>query len=519
MLLEIEFSIRDNPPREALALSERFHSIDDSNANVRKIFADRSEILDHIDDLEKLWGFIGNRSSTVARMNESTIDYRAFFSRIQILRCSLKRSSSTQNGQYCFLEDGREGWGCHHLKSPSRYVPPFHRRDLHDAWYRYGTFSENRIWSLDRDRLRTVLEKDWESKGLELCEYFNPSRIDQILESLPGQIDPSKDPSWKTTEVRRIGNGDMQSMTLRLEPEYWNDSGELNHPETDPGRGGIGHMGGENREDQTEDGIRNIPETRFDEIAGLDRIVDRIREILELPLARPGLLKHFGIRPHRGVLLYGPPGCGKTLLARAVAHEVQAHFILVNGPELLSKWHGESEENLRKIFEEAREKSPSIIFFDEFDALASVRSNHTGGYESKMVHQLLTLMDGVELYSQISVVAATNRKDSLDPALLRPGRFDSLLEVGPPDESAILDILKISTRKMPLAGGLDLEEFVAPLVGKSGAQVDYIAREAAYQALRRSVGLQEALLEPDREDYDYRIETDDFREALKQSGY
>ncbi|MCD6434704.1 MAG: AAA family ATPase, partial [Candidatus Diapherotrites archaeon] len=194
-----------------------------------------------------------------------------------------------------------------------------------------------------------------------------------------------------------------------------------------------------------------IPSVRYEDIGGLKEEIALIREMVELPMKNPEIFERLGITPPKGVLLSGPPGCGKTLLAKAVANESGANFYAINGPEIMSKWYGESEKRLREIFEEANKNAPSVIFIDEIDAIAPKREEVTGEVERRVVSQLLTLMDGLKARGQVVVIAATNRPDAIDEALRRPGRFDREISIGVPDRNARKEILQIHTRGMPLA--------------------------------------------------------------------
>jgi len=224
---------------------------------------------------------------------------------------------------------------------------------------------------------------------------------------------------------------------------------------------------------------------RYEDIGGLKEEIESIREMVEIPMKHPEVFKRLGISPPKGVLLFGPPGCGKTLLAKAVASESDAHFIALNGPEIMSKWYGASEENLRKIFDDAKEHAPTIIFMDELDAIAPKREEVSGEVERRVVSQLLTLMDGLEARGDVIVIAATNRPDSIDPALRRPGRFDREVEIRVPDKAARKETFQIHTRGMPLDRDVNLDEFVEVTYGFTGADVAALAREAAMRSLRR----------------------------------
>jgi transitional endoplasmic reticulum ATPase len=222
----------------------------------------------------------------------------------------------------------------------------------------------------------------------------------------------------------------------------------------------------------------------YEDIGGLDDELDLVREMIELPLAEPEMFTRLGIDPPKGVLLHGPPGTGKTLIARAVANEVDAAFVSVSGPEIMSKYKGDSEENLRRIFEEARASSPAIIFFDELDSIAGEREEG-GDAENRVVAQLLTLMDGLDARGDVVVVGATNRVDVIDPALRRGGRFDREIEVGVPNERGRREILDVHTRNVPLASSVDLDRLAARTHGFVGADLESLVTEAAMTALRR----------------------------------
>ncbi|MCC6045542.1 MAG: CDC48 family AAA ATPase [Ignisphaera sp.] len=230
-----------------------------------------------------------------------------------------------------------------------------------------------------------------------------------------------------------------------------------------------------------------VPEIHWDDIGGLDLVKQQLREAVEWPIKYPHIFEQMGIRPPKGILLYGPPGCGKTLLAKAAATESGANFIAVKGPEVLSKWVGESEKAIREIFKRARKAAPAIIFFDEIDAIAPVRGHDVSGVTDRIVNQLLTEMDGIEALRGVVVIGATNRPDLLDPALLRPGRFDRIIYVPPPDLKARYEILKIHTRKIPLAEDVDLVELSRKTEGYSGADLEALVREAVMLALREDI--------------------------------
>jgi transitional endoplasmic reticulum ATPase len=227
------------------------------------------------------------------------------------------------------------------------------------------------------------------------------------------------------------------------------------------------------------------PSVTYEDIGGLDRELEQVREMIELPMRHPELFQQLGIDPPKGVLLHGPPGTGKTLIAKAVANEIDAHFETISGPEIMSKYYGESEEQLREMFDEAEENEPAIVFIDELDSIAPKRDETSGDVERRVVAQLLSLMDGLEERGQVTVIAATNRVDAIDPALRRGGRFDREIEIGVPDQEGRKEILQVHTRGMPLAEGIDLDTYAENTHGFVGSDLESLAKESAMNALRR----------------------------------
>ncbi|WP_297508645.1 CDC48 family AAA ATPase [Thermococcus sp.] len=263
-----------------------------------------------------------------------------------------------------------------------------------------------------------------------------------------------------------------------------------------------------------------VPNVHWEDIGGLENVKQELREAVEWPLKYPEAFMGLGITPPKGILLYGPPGTGKTLLAKAVATESEANFIAIRGPEVLSKWVGESEKNIREIFRKARQAAPTVVFIDEIDAIAPRRGTDVNRVTDRLINQLLTEMDGIQENSGVVVIAATNRPDIIDPALLRPGRFDRLILVPAPDEKARLEIFKVHTRKVPLAEDVNLEELAKRTEGYTGADIAAVVREAAMLAMRRA--LQEGIIRPGMKADEIRqkvkVTMKDFEEALKKIG-
>ncbi|KUJ98765.1 MAG: CDC48/VCP like protein, AAA superfamily [Thermococcales archaeon 44_46] len=266
--------------------------------------------------------------------------------------------------------------------------------------------------------------------------------------------------------------------------------------------------------------LLEVPNVRWEDIGGLEDVKQQLREAVEWPLKYPEAFMAMGINPPKGILLYGPPGTGKTLLAKAVATESEANFIGIRGPEVLSKWVGESEKNIREIFRKARQAAPTVIFIDEIDAIAPRRGTDVNRVTDRLINQLLTEMDGIEENSGVVVIAATNRPDILDPALLRPGRFDRLILVPAPDEKARLEIFKVHTRNVPLAEDVSREELAKRTEGYTGADIEAVVREAALNAMRRAIA--EGVIKPGTRASEIRqkvkVTMKDFEEALKKVG-
>ena len=262
----------------------------------------------------------------------------------------------------------------------------------------------------------------------------------------------------------------------------------------------------------------SIPRITYDELGGLKNEVQKIREMVELPMRHPELFDKIGVEAPKGVLLYGPPGTGKTLLAKAVAGETNANFTSISGPEIMGKHYGESEERIREIFTQAEENSPSIIFIDEIDSIAPKRDEVSGELQKRIVSQLLTLMDGMKSRGKVVVIAATNRPDSIDPALRRPGRFDREIEIGIPDVEGRFDILSIHTRGMPIDEKVDLKQISKITHGFVGADLEVLAKEAAMRSLRKilpEIDLNEEKISSEILQK-IQISSDDFRDALKE---
>jgi len=395
------------------------------------------------DVLLDLWSLVKDRPGSVLRLGEERATLAQLKDAFVVLDCAAACDKARNAEEYCTSVRSDWNWGCIHL----RHLPPSP-----------GPGENKPDKNLLKQRLRTVAVE----KQLLLCPRFDLNRVDALVDAWRGTKPP--------LEASRTGDLERSAHAVDR------DGQDFVSPRPAP------------------EGA--IPLTTYADVGGLDQAIAVLRETVELPLKHPEVLRRLGVAPHRGVLLYGPPGCGKTLLARAVAHESEASFLPVSGPELITKWHGESEEKLRALFVEAGRRQPAIVFFDEIDAVAQSRSaDESLRLDSRFTAQLLTLMDGIRDLGRVLVLAATNRLDLLDKALLRPGRFDRLVEIARPDRAGCLKILSLHAGRLPLAESVDLTALARKLDGSTGADIACLAREAAYACLRRTFGLPDLLRE------------------------
>jgi transitional endoplasmic reticulum ATPase len=431
---------------------------------------------DTLDRYRDLMAVVGRWSHTRVFLNKQPVDRERLEA---LVACYLRRLAAPDRRAYCAGAEVHETRvGAVRQLFPCRMIPI--SESNHRGWFQYGRLTKDKVFVVDKAQLRQAVYEHLERSLARHCPALFPAEIDGIIDRLPDRIDPARDPQWTWKEGWHNGHFTPVGVEKRVQPAARAVAS------SSPGAGPLPR--------------REVPPVRWRDVGGLGPQVRLIRENLELPLRFPELFERLGIEPHRGVLLAGPPGTGKTLLAKALANECQAHFCLVNGPEVLSKWHGESEANLRRVFEEARALQPAVILIDEIDSIAPDRGRVTHNFEAVLVSQLLALMDGLFDRGRVVVVGTTNRPQDVDPALRRPGRLDLLVEIGLPDAAGRAEILRIHTRRMPLGPDVDLDQIAAEAEGYAGADLASVCREAGLACMREvvRVGAEgEFRLEPD----------------------
>lgn len=439
--LVLEFALSADPERDASALRVArllpgfdAQALDAGLCRVRCSLEEAASLRDVVLDL---WEQVHARPGAKLLLDSRPLDLDGLRQVLRVLDCAQAYDQERRGDAHCTARSGWD-WGCLYLADESPQAGAH---------------------GLDRPALKELLSCEAEARWLPLCPHFDPARVAAKVDGLP------------------------EAALNSLPKDKESDRRALRPGQSSPGAGASAPE-------------RVIQATTYADVGGLDEVVTALRETIELPIRHPEVLRRLGVAPHRGVLLFGPPGCGKTLLARAVACESGARFFPVSGPELITKWHGESEEKLRELFQQAQAAQPAIVFFDEIDAIAQARSSSESlRLDARFTAQLLTLMDGIYDLGRVFILAATNRPDLLDQALLRPGRFDAVIEIPKPDLTGLTRILEIHARRLPLAAKVDMGRVARKMDGLTGADVAFVTREAAYACLRRSMPLASVLRE------------------------
>ena len=498
----------------ALSYARKFECFEESGSkkelNIVEIPSE--ELQGKITYFNSLWETIKGWKGTEIYLNERIIDPKSLSLINNVTSCYVGYTKAVVQEKHCKLNGEKEGWSCKLLDSIDRYSNgDYYYSNQRNKWYEFGKLASNTIWEIDKEKTKELLSRECSLKHLELCPIYDKEKMFTIIENLPENIDTENSDYWEIKYEENIDGNIVEKKPIGIKPKN-----------VDLDRNGLSMRISlrSNDEENKNENLDNrfIPKITYDDIGGIDGILQKIREVIEIPLKNPMLFEHLGITPHKGILLYGPPGCGKTLIAKAIANQVKAHFISIKGPELISKWHGQSEENLRNVFDEARKLQPAIIFFDELDSIAQRRSSEESlRLDAKFVNQLLTLMDGMEDYGNVRVIATTNRVELIDEALLRPGRFDYHIQVNKPNKEGCYKILKIQTDKMPINKNFDVEYFSTKLVGSTGAEIAFVTREAAYNCLRRKLNTKMSNREYQFDDLDlssFIVNEEDFIKSL-----
>ena len=401
--------------------------------------------------------------------------------------CYRVRQRRKDREGYCSGKDSpaadKSMFGCRRIKGVNRSTGygPHHNAYLAE-WYEFGTLSNDcSEFVVGKDAILQRIQEDTGDSLCTACPAFNWDRVKRDIDDPPNVINLGKTSRFvlRYSEVDRehpigIVPEDMQqggSFSVELGPEEEDEEEGTN----------------ENREAEEQTCVRNVPNVRYSDVAAQERAISEIQNTVQLPLTHPEYFEELGVEAHRGVLLYGPPGNGKTLIAKAVATESNAHLEIINGPEILSKWVGGSERNLRRIFERARKLAPAVVLVDEIDAIAPKRTEMSFQHEISVVSQLLVLLDGLEERGRVVVIATTNRIEAVDSAVTRPGRFDYHIEVSLPDQNGRCAILKTLMSKLKVEAGVDCAALAEETGGFSGAELAAVCREAGLATVLRGI--------------------------------
>ncbi len=454
---------------EALELARGMPTFRESDDRPREFSVSFNQ--DQLEAYDRLIAQVGSWSNTQIFLNGQPVER----DRLEgLLGCYRQRLLAPDRRAYC------AGAAVHETRvGPARQLFPCRMIPIsetnHRGWFQFGRLTKDRVFVVDKGQLRQAVNESLQRNLAASCPALFPAEIDNIIDRLPDRIDPRSDPQWTYKEGWHNG----QFVPVGVEKR----GRQAPAREREQAPAALVHEVGRSARPAAES-KRTVPAVRWRDIGGLGPQIKLVRENLELPLRYPGVFDRLGVQARCGLLLSGPPGTGKTLIAKALASECGAHLCLINGPEVLSKWHGESEANLRRVFDEARDLQPSVVMIDEIDSIAPDRGRVSHNFEAVLVSQLLSLMDGLFDRGRVVVVATTNRPEHIDPALRRPGRFDLHMDIGLPDAGGREEILRIHTRAMPLLGDVDLAEIAAGCGGFCGADLAALCREAGMECMR-----------------------------------
>ncbi len=524
--MDFNFTIRFGNPnrpelRQAREYASKFRKFTPARegAPFNLVETDNHEALEKLGALENLLETIRDWDSArvIQGVTELTPADFHLERKQEVLACHRKYLEADDQNTYCD-DKSPDCWGCRLLKGAILR----HEKSTYDKnaryWYQFGTFTDANTWRINKEALTASLEDIVQKKGIDFCPVFQYVFFRRYVAALPLMVHLAGNRDWELVYKEDSLDGAKRWHPFGI--SHRNPSDGAGEEGAQPGGPeseswlGLKKKTGSSSDAQN---LRYVPETSFADIGGVDEIIQNIRIMIELPIVKPQLFAYLGVKPYRGVLLWGDPGNGKTLIARAIAHEVNAHFIPVAGPDILNKNFGQSEKNLRDIFEEARQFQPAVVFIDEIDSIAQTRlSGESAKWYATVVNQLMSLMDGIREYGNVTILATTNRPDLLDAALLRPGRFDYKLEIKKPNLPGCKRVLEIATRDMPLADDVDLFAFSEQVVGYSAAEITFLAKEAAMVALRKAVESKTVSYKDDpNEDYSFlRISMSDLKTAL-----
>jgi transitional endoplasmic reticulum ATPase len=485
--IEVTFGITNSPlVSDAVSLAKKLPGFQEKTEGKRPTYSVAVPLADAISStaicsgLLSLIGISLRWQSTRLTLNGEPIGRRELDIQLRsISECFKARAESEMGDEYCSGKQNPAAeatcFGCRKLGGVSRSLSTY---GSEPRWFHFGAVSQDsQRFDVGKPTIIARLEERAEKSLCRHCPAFNLARVRADVETLPDSIDLGAESGF---EIHRSAVNPERVLGIQPRPEP--------KPNFENGIAAmLRNIGIEEDSDEKAQPQRTVPTVRYSDVAGMDRAVGEIRDVVELPIKQPAYFTALGLRPHRGVILYGPPGNGKTLLVKAVATESDAHLEIINGPEVLSKWVGEAERKLRDIFERAKQLQPSIVLIDEIDAISSDREGMRQHHDVVLISQLLALLDGIEDLGDVFVIGTTNRLDAIDPAIRRPGRFDYHIYVPLPDAHGRLAILGVHLARLKFQGEAAVAWLAESTEGWSGAELAAVCREAGLVAIKRAV--------------------------------